>query len=83
MLSRSTGRSPPLELISTATSGGPVSFPSPADPTRICTVGRLWTRRQIAGFGTPQATNERYRFLLEHGQTGISTDFDHPYAHRL
>ena len=40
--------------------------------------GRLWTRRQIAGFGTPQATNERYRFLLEHGQTGISTDFDHP-----
>ena len=40
--------------------------------------GRLWTRRQIAGFGTAQATNERYRFLLEHGQTGISTDFDHP-----
>ena len=40
--------------------------------------GRLWTRRQIAGFGTPQATNQRYRFLLEHGQTGISTDFDHP-----
>jgi methylmalonyl-CoA mutase N-terminal domain/subunit len=40
--------------------------------------GRLWTRRQIAGFGTAQATNERYRFLLEHGQNGISTDFDHP-----
>ena len=41
-------------------------------------LGRLWTRRQIAGFGTAQATNERYRFLLDHGQNGISTDFDHP-----
>ncbi len=40
--------------------------------------GRLWTRRQIAGFGTAKSTNERYRFLLGHGQTGISTDFDHP-----
>ena len=40
--------------------------------------GRLWTRRQIAGFGTAQATNQRYRFLLAHGQTGLSTDFDHP-----
>jgi methylmalonyl-CoA mutase N-terminal domain/subunit len=40
--------------------------------------GRLWTRRQIAGFGTAQATNQRYRFLLNHGQTGLSTDFDHP-----
>ena len=40
--------------------------------------GRLWTRRQIAGFGTAAATNERYRFLLDHGQTGLSTDFDHP-----
>ena len=39
---------------------------------------RLWTRRQIAGFGTAQATNQRYQFLLSHGQTGISTDFDHP-----
>jgi methylmalonyl-CoA mutase N-terminal domain/subunit len=40
--------------------------------------GRLWTRRQIAGFGTARSTNQRYRFLLEHGQTGLSTDFDHP-----
>ena len=40
--------------------------------------GRLWSRRQIAGFGTAKSTNARYRFLLEHGQTGISTDFDHP-----
>ena len=40
--------------------------------------GRLWTRRQIAGFGTASSTNERHRFLFSHGQTGISTDFDHP-----
>ena len=40
--------------------------------------GRPWTRRQIAGFGTAQSTNQRYRYLLAHGQTGISTDFDHP-----
>ena len=40
--------------------------------------GRPWTRRQIAGFGTPRSTNERFRFLLAHGQTGLSTDFDHP-----
>ena len=40
--------------------------------------GRLWTRRQIAGFGTASATNQRYRYLLAHGQTGLSTDFDHP-----
>jgi len=40
--------------------------------------GRLWTRRQIAGFGTARSTNQRYKFLLQHGQTGISTDFDHP-----
>ncbi len=39
---------------------------------------RPWTRRQIAGFGTARSTNERYRFLLDHGQTGLSTDFDHP-----
>ena len=40
--------------------------------------GRLWTRRQIAGFGTAKSTNERFRYLLSHGETGLSTDFDHP-----
>ena len=40
--------------------------------------GRQWTRRQIAGFGTAKSTNERYKYLLAHGQTGLSTDFDHP-----
>ena len=40
--------------------------------------GRLWTMRQFAGFGTPEETNERFRYLLEHGQTGLSTAFDMP-----
>jgi methylmalonyl-CoA mutase N-terminal domain/subunit len=40
--------------------------------------GRLWTMRQFAGFGTAQETNERFRYLLEHGQTGLSTAFDMP-----
>jgi isobutyryl-CoA mutase large subunit len=40
--------------------------------------GRLWTMRQFAGFGTPEQTNERYRFLMEQGQTGLSVAFDMP-----
>ncbi|MDF1800833.1 MAG: methylmalonyl-CoA mutase family protein, partial [Planctomycetota bacterium] len=40
--------------------------------------GRLWTMRQFAGFGTAAQTNERFRFLLDHGQTGLSTAFDFP-----
>jgi methylmalonyl-CoA mutase N-terminal domain/subunit len=39
---------------------------------------RLWTMRQFAGFGTPADTNERFKFLLEKGQTGLSTAFDLP-----
>src|SRR3974377_1095608 len=39
---------------------------------------RLWTMRQFAGFGTPRQTNERFRFLLQKGQTGLSTAFDLP-----
>src|SRR5437763_3309014 len=39
---------------------------------------RLWTMRQFAGFGTAEETNERFRYLLEHGQTGLSTAFDMP-----
>src|SRR5438067_7365948 len=52
--------------------------------------GRLWTMRQFAGFGTARQTNERFHYLLEHGQTGLSTAFhlptlygydsDHPYS---
>jgi methylmalonyl-CoA mutase, N-terminal domain len=40
--------------------------------------GRLWTMRQFAGFGSPAQTNERYRFLIDHGQTGLSVAFDMP-----
>jgi methylmalonyl-CoA mutase, N-terminal domain len=40
--------------------------------------GRLWTMRQFAGFGTAEDTNERYKFLLERGQTGLSVAFDFP-----
>jgi methylmalonyl-CoA mutase N-terminal domain/subunit len=40
--------------------------------------GRLWTMRQFAGFGTAEETNERFRYLLKHGQTGLSTAFDMP-----
>ena len=40
--------------------------------------GRLWTMRQFAGFGTALETNQRFKFLLEHGQTGLSTAFDFP-----
>src|SRR5881392_1550416 len=40
--------------------------------------GRLWTMRQFAGFGTAAETNARFRYLLEHGQTGLSTAFDMP-----
>jgi methylmalonyl-CoA mutase, N-terminal domain len=40
--------------------------------------GRLWTMRQFAGFGSARDTNERYKFLLDHGQTGLSVAFDFP-----
>ena len=58
--------------------GNPGEFPFTRGAYPTMYRGRLWTRRQIAGFGTARATNERYRFLLAHGQTGLSTDFDHP-----
>jgi methylmalonyl-CoA mutase N-terminal domain/subunit len=40
--------------------------------------GRMWTMRQFAGFGTPKDTNERFKYLLKHGQTGLSVAFDLP-----
>jgi methylmalonyl-CoA mutase N-terminal domain/subunit len=58
--------------------GSPGAYPFTRGAYPTMYRGRLWTRRQIAGFGTAQSTNQRYRFLLSHGQTGISTDFDHP-----
>ena len=40
--------------------------------------GKIWTMRQFAGFGTPENTNERFKYLLDHGQTGLSVAFDLP-----
>jgi methylmalonyl-CoA mutase N-terminal domain/subunit len=40
--------------------------------------GRLWTMRQFSGFGTPADTNKRYKYLMKHGQTGLSVAFDFP-----
>ncbi|MSQ11218.1 MAG: methylmalonyl-CoA mutase [Dehalococcoidia bacterium] len=40
--------------------------------------GKLWTMRMFAGFGTPEETNQRFKLLLEHGETGLSTAFDMP-----
>src|SRR5262245_6409208 len=40
--------------------------------------GRGWTMRQFAGFGTPEQTNRRFHYLIEHGQTGLSTAFHFP-----
>lgn len=40
--------------------------------------GRLWTMRQFAGFGTPEDTNKRYKYLIKHGQTGLSVAFHFP-----
>src|SRR2546426_5880790 len=40
--------------------------------------GRLWTMRQFAGFGSPEDSNRRFHYLLEHGQTGLSGAFDMP-----
>lgn len=40
--------------------------------------GRLWTMRQFAGFGSAEETNKRYKYLLDHGETGLSVAFDYP-----
>lgn len=40
--------------------------------------GKLWTMRQYAGFGTAPQTNQRFKYLLTHGQTGLSMAFDLP-----
>jgi len=58
--------------------GYPGSFPFTRGVYPSMYRGRLWTMRQFAGFGTAAETNERFRYLLEHGQTGLSTAFDMP-----
>ena len=58
--------------------GNPGEFPFTRGVYPSMYRGRLWTMRQFAGFGTAEETNERFRYLLEHGQTGLSTAFDMP-----
>jgi methylmalonyl-CoA mutase N-terminal domain/subunit len=58
--------------------GYPGSFPFTRGVYPSMYRGRLWTMRQFAGFGTAAETNERFRYLLDHGQTGLSCAFDMP-----
>ena len=66
------GFDPVLEL------GEPGAYPYTRGVQRDMYRGRLWTMRQYAGFGTAASTNERFKFLLEAGQTGLSCAFDLP-----
>jgi 2-hydroxyisobutanoyl-CoA mutase large subunit len=58
--------------------GLPGQFPFTRGPYPTMYRSRFWTMRQIAGFGTADDTNKRFQYLIAHGQTGISTDFDMP-----
>ncbi|MBV8550750.1 MAG: methylmalonyl-CoA mutase family protein [Acidobacteriaceae bacterium] len=63
---------PPRDL------GNPGEFPYTRGIHRDMYRGKLWTMRQFSGFATPEETNQRYRYLLEHGQDGLSVAFDLP-----
>jgi methylmalonyl-CoA mutase cobalamin-binding domain/chain len=58
--------------------GLPGQYPYTRGPYPTMYRGRLWTMRQIAGFGTAEDTNRRFKYLIAQGQTGLSTDFDMP-----
>jgi methylmalonyl-CoA mutase N-terminal domain/subunit len=58
--------------------GDPGRFPFTRGPHESMYRGKLWTMRMFSGFGTPEDTNRRFRYLLAHGQTGLSTAFDMP-----
>ena len=60
------------------TLGDPGAFPFTRGVHPTMYRGKLWTMRQFAGFGTAEDTNRRFKFLLAHGQTGLSTAFDFP-----
>ncbi|MCC6850072.1 MAG: methylmalonyl-CoA mutase, partial [Deltaproteobacteria bacterium] len=66
------GRDPDADV------GAPGEFPYTRGVYPTMYRGRAWTMRQFAGFGTPRDTNERFKFLLAQGQTGLSTAFDMP-----
>ncbi|MDE2313829.1 MAG: methylmalonyl-CoA mutase, partial [Elusimicrobia bacterium] len=63
---------PPQDL------GRPGEYPFTRGIQKTMYRGRLWTMRQYAGFGTAKETNKRFRYLLDEGQTGLSTAFDLP-----
>src|SRR5581483_9430286 len=58
--------------------GLPGRYPFTRGPNPTMYRGRLWTMRQIAGFGTGEDTNRRFKYLIQQGQTGLSVDFDMP-----
>jgi methylmalonyl-CoA mutase N-terminal domain/subunit len=58
--------------------GLPGRWPFTRGPYPTMYRSRTWTMRQIAGFGTGEDTNRRFRYLIAHGQTGLSVDFDMP-----
>jgi methylmalonyl-CoA mutase N-terminal domain/subunit len=58
--------------------GNPGEFPYTRGPHATMYRGKPWTMRMFAGFGTPEDTNKRFKFLLASGQTGLSTAFDMP-----
>jgi methylmalonyl-CoA mutase N-terminal domain/subunit len=58
--------------------GNPGQFPFTRGPHETMYRGKPWTMRMFSGFGTPEDTNRRFRYLLAHGQTGLSTAFDMP-----
>lgn len=58
--------------------GSPGEYPFTRGVQRDMYLGKLWTMRQYAGFGTAEETNRRYKYLLEQGQTGLSVAFDLP-----
>src|SRR6266480_4960088 len=58
--------------------GLPGRYPFTRGPYPTMYRGRVWTMRQIAGFGTGEDTNQRFKYLIAQGQTGLSVDFDMP-----
>jgi methylmalonyl-CoA mutase N-terminal domain/subunit len=58
--------------------GDPGQFPYTRGPHETMYRGKPWTMRMFAGFGTPEDTNQRFKYLLDQGQTGLSTAFDMP-----
>jgi len=58
--------------------GEPGEYPFTRGPYKTMYRGRLWTMRQFAGFGTAEQTNQRFKYLIDHGQTGLSVAFHLP-----